>query len=59
MKMDEHRIPGKVLEWKPLGWKMRGRPRKRLIDDVEDDLRMIGVKRWRILAGERSEWDSH
>jgi hypothetical protein len=32
------------------GWKRRGKPRKRWLDDMEDDLRKIGVKRWRIKA---------
>jgi hypothetical protein len=29
MQMDEKRIPKRVLEWKPTGRKIRGRPRKR------------------------------
>jgi len=34
------------------------RPRLRWIDDVEDDLRKLGVKRWRTKASDREEWAS-
>ena len=33
-------------------------PRLRWINDVEDDLRKLGVKRWRTKAVEREEWAS-
>jgi hypothetical protein len=36
----------------------RGRPRLRWINDVEDDLRKLGVKRWRTKALDRMEWAS-
>jgi hypothetical protein len=36
----------------------RGRPRLRWIKDVEDDLRKLGVKRWRTKALDRVEWVS-
>ena len=36
----------------------RGRPRLRWIDDVEDDLRKLCVKRWRAKALDREEWAS-
>jgi len=34
------------------------RPRLRRIDDVEDDLRKTGVKRWTVKALDREEWAS-
>ena len=27
IQMDEKRTPKGVLEWKPIGWRIRGRPR--------------------------------
>jgi hypothetical protein len=40
------------------GRRGRGRPRLRWINDVEDDLRKLGVKRWRTKALVRAEWAS-
>jgi hypothetical protein len=37
MQMDENRTPKTVLEWKPIGRRIRGRPGKRWIEDVEED----------------------
>jgi hypothetical protein len=46
----------KIFEEKLGGRRGRGRPRLRCIDDVEDDLRNMGIKRWRVKALERDEW---
>jgi hypothetical protein len=54
--MDEKRTPKRVLEWKPIGRRIRGRPRKRWIVDVEEDIRMMGIRGWRKLCKKRMEW---
>jgi hypothetical protein len=36
-----------ALEGNPGGRRRKGRPRKRWIDDVQDDMIKMGVKRWR------------
>jgi hypothetical protein len=41
---------------KPDGRRRRCRPRKRWLDDLEEDLRKLGVKGWRMKAEEREEW---
>jgi hypothetical protein len=56
MWMDEKRTPERILEWKPIGRRIRGRPRKRWIEDIEDDIQIMGIREWRKLCKERAEW---
>jgi hypothetical protein len=56
--MNETETVKKIFEEKLGGRRGRGRPRLRWIDDVEDDLRNMGIKRWRIKALDRVEWAS-
>jgi hypothetical protein len=53
--MDENRIPKRVLEWKPTGRRIRGRQRKRWIEDIEDDIQSMGIRGWRNVSKERTE----
>jgi hypothetical protein len=56
MWMDNKRTPKKILEWKPVYTSIRGRPRKRWIVDIEEDMQIMGIRRWRNQCEERSEW---
>jgi hypothetical protein len=56
--LDETRSVKKIFEGKLEERRGRGRPRLRWINDVEDDLRKLGVKRWRTKALDRVEWTS-
>jgi hypothetical protein len=56
--MNETRSVRKSFEGKLEGRKGKGRPRFRWINDVEDDLKKHGVKRWRLKALNREEWAS-
>ena len=40
----------------PIGRRLRGRPRKRWIEDIEDDIQTMGIRGWRNLCKERAEW---
>jgi hypothetical protein len=56
MRMDGIRIPRRILEWKPMGRKIRRRPRKRWIEDIEEDIQTMGIRWWGKLRKERTEW---
>jgi hypothetical protein len=56
MRMERERIPKRILEWKPMGRRNRGRPRKRWIEDIEKDIQIMGIRGWRKLCKERAEW---
>jgi len=56
MRMDDRRTPRKNVEWKPLGTRIRGGPRKRRIVDIEEDVLIIGIKGRRKQCTERAEW---
>ena len=58
IRMKETGSVKKIFEGKIEGRRSRGRPRHRWIDDVEDDLRKLGVKRWRMEALDSKEWAS-
>jgi hypothetical protein len=54
--MEDARLPKMVFNTKPEGRHGVGRPRLRWLDDVEADIKALGVKRWRIKAQDRKEW---
>jgi hypothetical protein len=56
MWMDDKRTPKRILQWKPIGARTTGRPRKRWIAGNEEDLQIMGVRRWGKQCEERAEW---
>jgi hypothetical protein len=56
MRMYGIGMPRRILEWTPMGRRIRGRPRKRWIEDIEEDIQTMGIRRWRKLSKERTEW---
>ena len=56
MRMDGGRMPRRILELKPMGRRIGGRPKKRWIEDVEEDIQTMGIRGWRKLSKERTEW---
>jgi hypothetical protein len=55
MQMDDERTPKRILQWKPMGTRTSGRPRKRWIVDIEEDMQIKGIRRWRKQSKERAE----
>jgi hypothetical protein len=56
MQMDGKRTPKRILERKPVSRRIRGGARKRWIEDIEDDIQIMGIKGWRKLCKKRVEW---
>ena len=56
MRMDDKRTPKRILKWKPIGTRTRGKPWKRWIAGIEEDLQIMGVRRWRKQCEERAKW---
>jgi hypothetical protein len=54
--MDDKRTPKRILEWNPIGTRIKGRPRKRWIVDIEEDTQIMGIRRWRKQYKGRAEW---
>jgi hypothetical protein len=48
--------PKRILEWKPIGTRIRGRPSKIWNVDIEEDKQIMGIRRWRKQCKERAEW---
>lgn len=57
-RMRGERTPKKVMQTTVYGTRRRGRPRRRWIQDVEEDLIRIGVRNWKEKALLREEWDN-
>jgi len=55
-RMEEERMPKKIFTQELEGMRRRGRPRKRCKEEVERDLQVLGVRRWRELVADRKKW---
>jgi hypothetical protein len=53
--MDDKGTSKIILKWKPIGKRIRGRPRKRWTEDIEEDIQIMGIRRWRKRSKERAE----
>jgi hypothetical protein len=53
--MLSERVSKRMVYGKP-GGSRKGKPRLRWRDDVENDLRQMGMRRWRTKAVDRDEW---
>ena len=55
-RMEEDRMPKKIFSQELEGTRRRGRHRKRWKEEVERDLQVLGVRRWRELVADRKKW---
>jgi hypothetical protein len=55
-RKEEDRIPKKIFTQELEGTRRRGRPWKRWKEEVERDLQVLGVRRWRELLTDRKKW---
>ena len=56
LRMNEERVPLKLLNTNPDGNRRPGRPKTRWKDAVESDLKALRVRDWRTLARNRCDW---
>jgi len=54
-RMDQARPARKLLDWKPMGTRPVGRPR-RWQKDIMEDLKKLKVKNWNKTAKDRRTW---
>jgi hypothetical protein len=55
-RIEEDMMPRKIFTQELKGTRRRGRPRKGWKEEVERDLQVLGVRRWRELAADRKKW---
>jgi hypothetical protein len=56
VRMEEDRVPKRILDQHPGSRRKPGKPRKRRLDDVNKDLEVLGLQGWRRQALDREEW---
>ena len=57
-RMSEDRIPKQICRARMDGRRLKGRPRNRWQDQLERDLRIMGVRKWKETAQDRKRWRS-
>jgi hypothetical protein len=54
--MNNERMSKKIMTSKMEGNRKRRRPRKRCVDEVEEDLKIMEIRNWHVVARDRQEW---
>ena len=56
-RMEEDRMPKEIFTQELVGTRRMGRPRKGWKEEVERDLQVLGMRRWRELVTDRKKWN--
>jgi len=56
-RMEEDRMPKKIFIQEMEGTRQRGRPSRGWKEEVERDLQVTGVRRWREMVIDREKWN--
>jgi transcription termination factor 2 len=55
-RMEDSRMPKRVMREKIYTKRRGGGPKVRWLDDVQEDLRAMGIEGWRVKAQDRDLW---
>jgi hypothetical protein len=55
-RMEDSRMPNRVMRENIYTRRKRGRPKVRWLDDIQEDLREMGIEGWRRKARDRDQW---
>jgi hypothetical protein len=55
--MEDDRMVKKLTNWKPFGKRPAGRHKNRWISVILKDIKVLKVKNWKELIGNRKEWN--
>jgi hypothetical protein len=54
--MEEYRMPKKIFTQELEGTRRRGKPRKGWKEEVERDIQVLGMRRWKKMVTDRKKW---
>jgi hypothetical protein len=55
-RVEDSKMPKRVMREKIYIRRKRGRPKVRWLDDVQEDLREMGIEGWRRKVQDRDQW---
>ena len=56
VRMHDERLPKMIMNARMEGRRLRGRPRRRWMEDVQEDIASLGVRNWKTMASDRVQW---
>ena len=56
VRMHDERLSKMIMNARMEGRRRRGRPRRRWMDDVQEDIASLGVRNWKTMASDSVQW---